>query len=164
MIDYIDTLQDGQRISYWWSDEDGWLRGTISKGLKKIVTASTIKWTIAVAFDNGEKRTLPFHPLDKRWKVFHSSVKPSITLSPDEPKKKSVSVKFPVSTKATKAMGEKIVGRDTENKKAKADRIVDEEKNSRKSDETCSASVSSSSSKPKAYKQISLSLYIYIYI
>jgi hypothetical protein len=107
--DYLPIFQRGTRISYWWSDEDGWLHGYITNGLKKVVTTSTIKWTTTVKFDNGVKHILSFHPMDKRWKVpIHSATTTisSSTASLEDAKQseKSVSVEqHPVSsTKSTK--------------------------------------------------------------
>ena len=113
MADYTNILQKGQRIAYWWSDEDSWLKGTISKALTKVTTTSTIRWTVKVNFDNGDPtHTLTFHPLEKRWKVFHPNKKP-----PAEPKKPST------SKKSTKPAGEK---KTKANKKVKSDTKVGE--------------------------------------
>jgi hypothetical protein len=161
LADYVPILQKDQRISYWWSDEDGWLRGNISKGLKRVVTTSTIKWTLTVAFDNGDKRTLTFHPQDKRWKVFH----PRGTEAIDKSKKKP-----PVSEKQTPAsssdtaklpVGETgaVQRKTTSNAKSKANRksANEEKKVAKFNDKSASASNSTSTSKPKGYKQLSLS-------
>eukprot|EP00581_Thalassiosira_minuscula_P016412 CAMPEP_0183715212 /NCGR_PEP_ID=MMETSP0737-20130205/9539_1 /TAXON_ID=385413 /ORGANISM="Thalassiosira miniscula, Strain CCMP1093" /LENGTH=718 /DNA_ID=CAMNT_0025944301 /DNA_START=357 /DNA_END=2513 /DNA_ORIENTATION=- len=75
MADYTSILTKNTRISYWWSDEDGWLRGKLTKCLSKVVTASKIRWTVRVHFDNGDDHTLDFHPKEKRWKVFECSEK-----------------------------------------------------------------------------------------
>ena len=111
ITDYIDTLKKGQRVSYWWSDEDGWLPGYVSKTLNKVVSASTIRWTVKVNFDNTDVHTLNFHPLEKRWKVFHSNKKPEAAKKEeDEPKKKSAAAattKKPTTKKSNKAVGDK---------------------------------------------------------
>mmetsp|Transcript_21752 Transcript_21752/g.52594 ORF Transcript_21752/g.52594 Transcript_21752/m.52594 type:complete len:641 (-) Transcript_21752:438-2360(-) len=68
--DYADVLTTGRRISYWWSQEDGWLPGCVTKSLHKIVTPQTIRWSVGIDFDNGDQHAaLGFHPLEKRWKV-----------------------------------------------------------------------------------------------
>ena len=111
ITDYIDTLKKGQRVSYWWSDEDGWLPGYVSKTLSKVVSASTIRWTVKVNFDNTDVHTLNFHPLEKRWKVFHSNKKPEAAKKEeDEPKKKSAAAattKKPTTKKSNKTVGDK---------------------------------------------------------
>jgi hypothetical protein len=161
LADYVPILQKDQRISYWWSDEDGWLRGNISKGLKRVVTTSTIKWTLTVAFDNGDKQTLTFHPQDKRWRVFH----PRGTEAIDKSKKKPpvIEKQTPASSSDTAKLpvGETgvVQRKTTSNTKSNANRkSANEEKKAAKSNEkSASASNSTSTSKPKGYKQLSLS-------
>ncbi|KAL7528257.1 hypothetical protein ACHAXR_002351 [Thalassiosira sp. AJA248-18] len=114
--DYTNILRKGQRISYWWSDEDGWLPGSVSKALAKVVTASTIKWTVKVDFDNGDQHILSFHPLEKRWKVFHSN-KPSA--AKDEPKKSAPAGEKKEADKKVKANNKKVGEKDTKVKASK---------------------------------------------
>mmetsp|Transcript_23019 Transcript_23019/g.51342 ORF Transcript_23019/g.51342 Transcript_23019/m.51342 type:complete len:533 (-) Transcript_23019:61-1659(-) len=71
VADYTNILSEGRRIAYWWSDEDEWLKGIVSKPLTKKISPYTISWTVRVNFDNGDSHTLTFHPLEKRWKVFY---------------------------------------------------------------------------------------------
>lgn len=139
--------------------------GNIVKGLKKIVTTSTIKWTITVAFDNGDKHTLTFHPLDKRWKIFKPTVKASEEL------RKEIVNDHPASTKSTKKSesssvgGKKNVvstksvgGESVDEKKCtliKKSKVVNKDKQAGKL--SSNSSKSSSTSKPKGYKQLSLS-------
>ena len=71
--------------------EDGWLKGTVTKPLNKVVTKTTIGWFVNVRFDNGDNHRLDFDPKERRWKVLPedwnaaagqaraSSVKPSAT-------------------------------------------------------------------------------------
>ena len=42
MTDYTDILQKGQRIAYWWSDEDSWLKGTISKAILPFLAVEVV--------------------------------------------------------------------------------------------------------------------------
>lgn len=69
MADYLDALRAGRRISYWWSTEEGWLDGRVSKAPAKVVTKNTIRWKIGVVFDNGDGHALDFHPREGRWRV-----------------------------------------------------------------------------------------------
>lgn len=153
ITDYTNNLQNGQRISYWWSDTDGWLKGTIYKGLKRIVTTSTIKWTITVVFDNGDKHTLPFHPQDKRWKMFHpQNVRSSLIT--DRLKKPSVSEKInPVPLDINNPVGHQDAHHaEVSNKESNANRkLTDADKKLVKSNEKFSTSES------KRYKQLPLS-------
>ncbi len=141
ITDYTDLLQKGQRVSYWWNDEDGWFKGSISKGLERVVTTSSIKWTVTVTFDSGDKRTLSFHPRDKRWQVLH----PRTDLS-------SLAA-YPAQSKTALPVGEKgDVHIEYSNKKPKANRrLANVGKNVVKSNEK------SSTLKSKGYKQLSLS-------
>lgn len=153
ITDYTNNLQNGQRISYWWSDTDGWLKGTISKGLKRIVTTSTIKGTITVVFDNGDKHTLPFHPQDKRWKMFHPQNVRSLLIT-DRPKKPPVSEKInPVPLDVNNPVGHQdAYHAEVSNKESNANRkLKDADKKLVKSNEKFTTSES------KRYKQLPLS-------
>ena len=69
MADHLDALRAGRRISYWWSTEEGWLDGRVSKAPAKVVTKNTIRWKVGVVFDNGDGHALDFHPMEGRWRV-----------------------------------------------------------------------------------------------
>ncbi len=146
MSDYTDTLTKGRRISYWWSDEDGWLKGNISKSLYKVTGALTICWKIKVDFDNGDRHLLEFEPSEKRWKVFHSNKKTEA--KEEEPKNKAA--KKPAAKKSVKSVGEKKAQKVS--KKSKSDKkvvgMVEKAKPAKKS-------VSAAPQKPK--KQSTLS-------
>ena len=81
----------------------------MSKSLNKVVTASTIRWTVKVNFDNTDVHTLNFHPLEKRWKVFHSNKKPEAAKKDeDKPKKKpAATTKKPTTKKSNKTAEDK---------------------------------------------------------
>mmetsp|Transcript_27276 Transcript_27276/g.58401 ORF Transcript_27276/g.58401 Transcript_27276/m.58401 type:complete len:594 (-) Transcript_27276:674-2455(-) len=137
ITDYTDTLQKGQRIAYWWSDEDGWLKGNVTKALTKVVTASTIRWPVKVDFDNGDKHSLDFHPLEKRWKVFHSNEKPSAEKAKDEQIKKSATVKQIASKKTSKpVVGDQKDGKVKADKKAKTAKKAGEKNKTAKATKT----------------------------
>ena len=115
-------LTKGHRVAYWWSDDDGWLKGNVSKSLTRVVGASTIKWNVRVDFDNGDKHTLSFHLFEKRWKVFHSNEKPYSDEGKEEPQKKAAAaLKNPVDKKSSKSVGEK---KDVNSKAQKKDKAV----------------------------------------
>jgi len=119
IVDHIPNLQKGQRIAYWWSTEDGWLKGTIAKALSKVVTASIIKWTVKVDFDNGDNHTLNFHPSEKRWKICASNKKePRAEKAKDD--MSATTVKKPASKKpASKPIAEEKDGKAKTEKRAK---------------------------------------------
>jgi len=120
IADYTTTLREGTRISYWWSDEDGWLPGIISKSLSKVVTSTTVRWTVKVGFDNGDDHMLAFHPLEKRWKVFRSNGEEAKTVREsklNESPKKLAAVEKSASQQSTKPVGGKKVVRRKASKK-----------------------------------------------
>lgn len=90
IADHVPIFQAGRRVAYWWSDEDGWLPGTVAKALSRVVTASTIKWTVKVAFENGDAHVLAFHPTEQRWKAWMPAEEPSSAESVNaSPRKKT---------------------------------------------------------------------------
>lgn len=130
--------------------------GYVSKALTKHVTASSIKWTVKVNFDNGDVHSLSFHPLEKRWRVFQSNKKPVAAATTAEEttsnKKKAAAAKKSV-TKKTTAVGEK-----KKDGKVKADKkkkkAGEKDKKVVKAKKSTAKSTNSATSKSKGGKQM----------
>lgn len=57
-------MKKGTKIEYYWSEQDGWLGGTV---VETIMIVDEL--IITVLFDDGETVRLPFDPEEKvRWR------------------------------------------------------------------------------------------------
>lgn len=95
------------------------MRGNISKSLNRVVGKATIRWSLRVDFDNGDKHTLTFHPLEKRWKVFLSNEKPSAATETTAEPQSTVTAKEPAAVAKNSNKPEKD-GKSKAEKKARA--------------------------------------------